>query len=515
MLSWLLFYTGILDLERLPQMEIADPVGLVQSQALINGNQSLRVVLNGSSATRTLSARFIHEFFGSGVQHVAFSCRDIFAAVADMRARGADFLKIPDNYYDDIEAKYGLDAATMAALRDNQILYDREGEGEFFQVYTHAFDERFFFEIVERRDYHGFGAANAAIRLAAQTRESRPLTMPEGLTGRNAQQENQKGSETMSIMTRKAIRAALLLAACCHLTPALADPLPCDDGIKTAFRPDADTSVIAVRLVKKGEELKALDASAADHGGGRPLPREAAGRPRRHGGKGQERALLVRRHRHRGLAADAGQLERAHPQLWRRRLGRRRSSLCRQDRQQGAGDRQRQYRLRVGHDGCGPALVSGRLVRVSVRRQGQRGIAARFLGASDGGAGRQDQGAGQPLLRQGAEICLLRRPFAGRPAGHEARAGIPRTLRRLHDRAAGAEHREIRNGGALSPDRDEDRTRLHLGEQGGGCGLRRQSRRRQQARGCRLRQAGAWFPARSLCLRLQSRARRRRRCARA
>ena len=178
MLSWLLFYTGILDLKRLPQMEIADPAGLVQSQALINSGESLRVVLNGSSATRTLSARFIHEFFGSGVQHVAFSCNDILSAVAVMRARGADFLKIPDNYYDDIEAKYGLDAATMAALRQNQILYDREGDGEFFQIYTHAFDERFFFEIVERRNYHGFGAANAAIRLAAQTRESRPLAMP-------------------------------------------------------------------------------------------------------------------------------------------------------------------------------------------------------------------------------------------------------------------------------------------------------------------------------------------------
>ena len=178
MLSWLLFYTGILDLQRLPQMEIADPVGLVQSQALINGNQSLRVILNGSSATRTLSARFINEFFGSGVQHIAFSCSDIFTAVADMRARGADFLKIPDNYYDDIEAKYDLDAATMTALRDNQILYDREGEGEFFQIYTHTFDDRFFFEIVQRRAYQGFGAANAAVRLAAQTRESRPLTIP-------------------------------------------------------------------------------------------------------------------------------------------------------------------------------------------------------------------------------------------------------------------------------------------------------------------------------------------------
>jgi 4-hydroxyphenylpyruvate dioxygenase len=178
MLSWLLFYTGILDLQRLPQIEIADPAGLIQSQALINGNQGLRIILNGSSATRTLSARFINEFFGSGVQHIAFSCADIFASVADMRARGANFLKIPDNYYDDLEAKYDLDAATMAALRDNQILYDREGDGEFFQVYTHIFDERFFFEIVERRNYQGFGAANAAIRLAAQTREARPLNMP-------------------------------------------------------------------------------------------------------------------------------------------------------------------------------------------------------------------------------------------------------------------------------------------------------------------------------------------------
>jgi len=32
MRPWLLFYTAILDLQRLPQMEIADPVGLVQSQ---------------------------------------------------------------------------------------------------------------------------------------------------------------------------------------------------------------------------------------------------------------------------------------------------------------------------------------------------------------------------------------------------------------------------------------------------------------------------------------------------
>jgi 4-hydroxyphenylpyruvate dioxygenase len=175
MLSWLLFYTGILDLSRLPQQEIADPRGLVQSQALINTDQSLRFVLNGSAANRTLSSRFISEFFGSGVQHIAFTCDDILATVADMRRRGAGFLDIPNNYYDDIEAKYDLAPETMASLRANRILYDREGDAEFFQVYTHIFDERFFFEIVERRNYQGFGAANAAIRLAAQEREVRPL----------------------------------------------------------------------------------------------------------------------------------------------------------------------------------------------------------------------------------------------------------------------------------------------------------------------------------------------------
>jgi 4-hydroxyphenylpyruvate dioxygenase len=178
MLSWLLFYTGMLDLHRAPQVDVADPGGLVQSQAITNADGSLRLIINGSVANRTLSARFLSEFFGAGVQHIAFACDDIFQTVAAMRARGASFLRIPDNYYDDIESKYDLAPATMALLRENQILYDREGDGEFFQIYTHAFDDRFFFEIVQRCDYQGFGAANAAIRLAAQTREAPPIGMP-------------------------------------------------------------------------------------------------------------------------------------------------------------------------------------------------------------------------------------------------------------------------------------------------------------------------------------------------
>ena len=178
MLSWEQFYTGLFDVQRAPQLEIADPLGLVKSQVLQNADGSLRLVLNASTATQTMSSRFLSEFFGAGVQHIAFACDDIFKAVSAMRAAGATFLTIPDNYYDDIDSRYQLDPALLKAMKDNGILYDRDDTGEFFQIYTHAFEERFFFEIVQRRGYGGFGAPNAGIRLAAQTREARPRTMP-------------------------------------------------------------------------------------------------------------------------------------------------------------------------------------------------------------------------------------------------------------------------------------------------------------------------------------------------
>lgn len=178
MLSWEQFYTGLFEVERAPQLEIADPRGLVKSQVLQTGDGSLRLVLNASTAIQTMSSRFLSEFFGAGVQHIAFTCDDIFEAISAMRAAGATFLTIPDNYYDDIDSRYQLDPGLLKAMKTNGILYDRDDAGEFFQIYTHAFEERFFFEIVQRRGYKGFGAPNAGIRLAAQTREARPRTMP-------------------------------------------------------------------------------------------------------------------------------------------------------------------------------------------------------------------------------------------------------------------------------------------------------------------------------------------------
>lgn len=172
MLSWRLAYTALLELDPAAEVDLVDPGGLVQSQALQSPNGAMRIVLNSSRASRTMSSRFISEYFGSGTQHIAFQTDDILATVEAMRARGLEMIEIPDNYYDDLETRTDLDDATLARLREHHVLYDRDEAGEYFQFYTRAFADRFFFEVVQRRGYAGYGAANAPVRIAAQSREA-------------------------------------------------------------------------------------------------------------------------------------------------------------------------------------------------------------------------------------------------------------------------------------------------------------------------------------------------------
>ena len=130
----------------------------------------MRIALNASQSTRTQSSRFLNEYFGSGVQHIAFATSDILNTAARLKANGVEVLRIPENYYDDLEARVDIDGARLKLLKENNVLYDRDDSGEYLQLYTRSFKDLFFLEVVERRGYKGFGAINAPIRLNAQSR---------------------------------------------------------------------------------------------------------------------------------------------------------------------------------------------------------------------------------------------------------------------------------------------------------------------------------------------------------
>ncbi len=171
--SWTLFLKAMFGFQASPGVVVPDPYGLVRSRAFSSSDGSVRVVLNASVDRHTAVAEAVQVYHGSGLNHVAFGTSDIFRAVAEFKAAGLPLLRIPRNYYDDLEARYALPEAFLASLQAHDLLYDRDEQGgEFLHAYTETLDQRFFLEIVERRGgYDGYGAANAAVRLAAQARQ--------------------------------------------------------------------------------------------------------------------------------------------------------------------------------------------------------------------------------------------------------------------------------------------------------------------------------------------------------
>ncbi|MGY3319214.1 TIM barrel protein [Arthrobacter sp. TE12232] len=177
-----LFYTSALALEPQPYAEVASPTGLVRSQVMLTEDRGVRLVLNLAPLLQQEAAG-TKEPGESGTghrrtyqEHVAFAVTDLVATARAARDRGLDFLQIPANYYEDLDARFALDPDFLATLRELNLLYDRDADGEFLHFYT-ATVGSVFFEMVERRGaYDGYGAPNAPVRHAVQYDHLHQLT---------------------------------------------------------------------------------------------------------------------------------------------------------------------------------------------------------------------------------------------------------------------------------------------------------------------------------------------------
>jgi 4-hydroxyphenylpyruvate dioxygenase len=179
MLSWTLFYTSVFDMQKSAMVDVFDPDGLVRSQVVQSPDGALKITLNGADSHRTLAGRFLSETFGASVQHVALATEDIFATLEALRPLGFDPLPMPQNYYDDLAARFDIAPELLARMQKLNVLYDEDDRGAFFQCYSRAFAGGLFFEILQRdAGYAGFGAPNAPFRIAAQKRLGPPRGMP-------------------------------------------------------------------------------------------------------------------------------------------------------------------------------------------------------------------------------------------------------------------------------------------------------------------------------------------------
>jgi 4-hydroxyphenylpyruvate dioxygenase len=163
-----LFYTSALALEPQPFAEVPSPSGLVRSQVMLTADRAVRLVLNLAPVIQQDGADAGTAHRKTYQEHIAFAVDDLVATARAARGRGLDFLQIPANYYEDLDARFDLDPAFLATLRELNLLYDRDADGEFLHFYT-ATVGSVFFEMVERRGgYDGYGAPNAPVRHAVQ-----------------------------------------------------------------------------------------------------------------------------------------------------------------------------------------------------------------------------------------------------------------------------------------------------------------------------------------------------------
>ncbi|MGN8130228.1 bifunctional sugar phosphate isomerase/epimerase/4-hydroxyphenylpyruvate dioxygenase family protein [Paenarthrobacter sp. 22069] len=158
-----LFYTSALALEPQPFAEVPSPSGLVRSQVMQTSDAAVRLVLNLAPIQQaTNEARKTYQ------EHIAFAVEDLVATARAARDRGLEFLQIPANYYEDLDARFDLEPGFLATLQEFNLLFDRDADGEFLHFYT-ATVGSVFFEMVERRgNYDGYGAPNAPVRHAVQ-----------------------------------------------------------------------------------------------------------------------------------------------------------------------------------------------------------------------------------------------------------------------------------------------------------------------------------------------------------
>ena len=169
MSSSLLSYSVLFSCKKSPIVDIIDQYGITKSQIIENKTQTFRMTMNGADNSNTIAGQFLKKTTRPGIQHVALSSDNLIALVKKLKKKGQEFLKISDNYYDDIEARFGLDFNFCNELKELNILYDEDENGSFLQVYTNLINNTFFFEIVQRiNNYQGYGANNALFRIAAQ-----------------------------------------------------------------------------------------------------------------------------------------------------------------------------------------------------------------------------------------------------------------------------------------------------------------------------------------------------------
>lgn len=140
----------------------------LRSIVITNYEETIKMPINEPATARRRSQiqEYVDYYGGAGVQHIAMETKDIISSVTNLRARGVQFLDVPDKYYTNLKERLKQSPINVEEdidmLQKLRILVDFDDNGYLLQLFTKNMQDRptLFLEIIERHNNSGFGAGN-------------------------------------------------------------------------------------------------------------------------------------------------------------------------------------------------------------------------------------------------------------------------------------------------------------------------------------------------------------------
>lgn len=174
------FYRNVFGFDQLisfDDKDISTEYTALKSKVMANDNLRVKFPINepAKGLMKSQIEEFLDFYMGSGPQHVAIATDDIIKTISALRARGVDFLNVPDSYYNDVLDRVGAIEEDIEVLKKYKILIDRDDKGYLLQLFTKPVEDRptFFFEIIQRKGAESFGKGNFKALFESIEREQR------------------------------------------------------------------------------------------------------------------------------------------------------------------------------------------------------------------------------------------------------------------------------------------------------------------------------------------------------
>lgn len=165
------WYEKVLDFHRfwsVDDSQIHSEYSSLRSIVMTDYDEVIKMPINEPAAGKRKSQiqEYVDYHGGAGVQHIALNTNDIITALKNLRARGMEFLQVPDAYYEDVKKRLAKSPVQVKEdideLKKLCILIDFDDKGYLLQIFTKPVEDRptLFYEVIQRNNHTGFGAGN-------------------------------------------------------------------------------------------------------------------------------------------------------------------------------------------------------------------------------------------------------------------------------------------------------------------------------------------------------------------